>query len=333
VWALIIIGLIEVSVVILMPMASVHRGFVFTRSKLAAVDRGLGARVIVIGDSTTITSVDTLLLEEITGEKAYNLGLVGFFQVTGSLLMLERALSQEAPEVVVLMHAYDVYARSTENPTSRDLITGFFHRPLDLRSYPTDPWRRGAWTLRALMANLIPSVWLRADIRNSAGYLLDHSFRSLLQEHRHTARHISENKGYFSVEKTMRDRIEEDLQAHLHRVRSIPFSCSEENRNVLDRIIRRCGDRGIDLILVPAPLYDTFLEDPATEAHMESLLQFLSELASTGPHVHLPEAVIPSFPLDMLSDSIDHLNSEGARHLTERIAGWVHSHSNLLPSN
>jgi hypothetical protein len=307
--------------------------------KLERVEGGFADDVIVLGASEGMAGVRPELLGSLPRDlTVYNYALPGMGPSGGDILLRRHLAAGSGTRALIL-----TYSAATLGDT--DILFGWEGRirllyragdvlkavgdelpPAETLTWlatrlPSVRFRRSVKeTLLSLLLDVAPPLEdpLRRRMGFGDGPLSHYKFAWLYREraerNRRLAADLAADRGwrYFRDHALPGERLPERA-----RLRSRALNIRESERRALARIVARCRDAGIRVVVAPVPLPRSLVDqlgEPAL-ALMESLFE---ELYANQPHVVVHGDPLRAWPHRRFSDRL-HLNPQGAARFTHEL--------------
>lgn len=263
--------------------------------QIEASRRTHAAEVILLGDSSCLMDVDAAQLQHASARSCLNLATVSYLDLDHHRMLLEsyRQANPAHPRVVLLL----MHPASLRQAAPDALFARFFEGYLNDR--PTTPRRtaldRVEWMLgldsfrERILARLVPH-----PLPGSFG--TKYGFTSNLEEH------MTRHQGSLIDPTRQEPRGNPEYQLH-------PVLESQSNR------LRRTLPPSVKLVVGLTPLPEGFPFADYPELSRSMLTQWAQWLGADAALHELP----PTLPASMFATAT-HLNEEGARQFTDRLA-------------
>lgn len=353
--ALAIVACVEWTIGVTAPHYMESQPLVY-ETKLAALDGALRGDVIFLGDSTTVASVLPDAVEPaFSGRgRVVNLALPGSGPVVAEWL-LDRVLEDrpdDPPRLVVL-------GFSTLSFT--DWRTNFVEYPLT-HLLPLGPVLRAAWAQRDFgyllewLATRLPSVRHREELKSGALSLLfdrwpalvgpyrvltgnddrGTRFRWTYQERARRNRRLAEElvrlRGWrlFEEMRLPGGELGDGVRFDRGPFRFPPFAPAPREERALARLLARCRERGIPVLVLPAAQPHALTEALARDGGAARLEAFAQRNFGAGSGVRAPLGLALPWPHRYFAD-LAHVNEAGVAHYTETILPVLRDAAASLP--
>lgn len=252
--------------------------------------------VIFVGDSTTTVGIQPVLYEQITGLRAYNVGLPGFVGINSSLRLLESYLENHpAPQLLVYSAHPKDYGLERENwGEIQDRFA----------------WSYGVWSGGPpFEPDFSPIYYVREGIRITAGELRGGQSHYFGQHIRRWKDLVLSQRGFFESPGVLRED-ERFKPPPIER-----FAVSHWYARHLHALAQITLKRGIPLMIQPTPVLARHHREDTSE-----LLQWLRVFKGEYPHVTLGKPELLFYDAREFSGDPLHMNTVGAERFTMKLA-------------
>lgn len=262
---------------------------------------------VILGDSSCNQGLDPEVWDSKFGSNSLNLCTIGDMLLLDDVWMLQSLISRDlAPKSVLIIHVYDVWKRDPN--------------PILLGQVP----KRRIWSssdprielnlkdaVKEFISRYLPVVSQNAALRSS----LISPMKWFRQQFSLSPR------GFMAVLEANPERVDRDADDHLRTTRKRCFEISEMNKAALAEIRRISENYGIDVFVVPSPIFDGLLDSEEFVAHIENMHMQLNEWSESGSRLYYVPELVP-FPRTTMENA-DHLTADAARSYTYRVGTLV----------
>jgi len=269
---------------------------------------------VFVGDSTCNQGISPHRFEELTGQTAINLCMIGNMTVAGDVWVLDRLIQNVgAPRRgVLLSHAYDVWMRDGEG--------------LEVIMAETDStleWRRN----RAL----VPATWAELAQVGVGRHLPlltrpESVHRLLYSALRAPPHHTFDDLGFMEAGPAEPDRVLRDVRGHL-RQQTESYSLSELNRRALLEV-----DELVDVpvLIVSTPMVAELWEHEEIQDRVTQAYADVRELSGSRPGLRLLRQEPWTYRPEQMHNA-DHIDAETALIHTEAVVAALREAGALQP--
>ena len=272
---------------------------VLTDYQVARSETLAGGEIILLGDSSLGNAIDESRLSEIVGKPCRNLALVALFGPQADTIMLRKILSDgHKPEAIVLMHTPQDWNHEGGDAGISDLVDQA--GPLSLDSIANSTFGRLPSVQRSRSYKSIffsvrvgfqnnPFVYERALKRQDESKRLISSIGYIPQKSEIA---IPDEPGVFG-KPSLYPRAEEKLREL--------FSIAEEE--------------GIPMLICYGPFWEGRVASDV--AFIDWMDDWLDSVLADYQEVEFLYRGVPAAPGDLIGDTLEHLNDDGAEQFTE----------------
>jgi hypothetical protein len=301
--------------VIFLLVPEVHDGAEATLVKHRRLAEVPGQRIVLIGGSNLGFGVDSDLLERKTGCPAVNMGMNGYLGV--SFLLEETRPFLRRGDIVVIAFEYDGYFKSAYGTGTAQLAVvkarpaslsylDFSQRFAVMTAVPYAAQKKVLRLIHEAMISVSPSGTISTSTEESATALLSRvESVAGLNDKGDVIAHLEVNWPY---------ELEDGVDA----------TSTPRNKDVIS-LIRKftesLRDQGVDVLVSYTPIVDDYYR-----RHAGPIDALYSALRKAEPIVALGPPSRYVFERGMMFDTVYHLNAQGRRLRTERLAGDIARH-------
>jgi len=263
---------------------------------------------LILGDSTGNQGViPTLLTEQGLGSRWLNLCTIGSTLLVNDAWMLQTFIERIGPpKRVILVHAYDALSKEPSATTIAiiPLKWGFWKHlqpslQLDLSQ-----------TRDAFLARYTPLYSANLSLQT----MIEHPWR--FERWKVTV----DQYGFQSKDKSKPGAIDKDFKKSQRVVREQQPSLSEPNRQALEAILSLAEKYGFVVYYATGPIYESLGREPQFMTYFQKTQQTLGVFADRSARFRILLTDPVTFPKHQLTESIDHVTTEGARLYTHKIS-------------
>lgn len=264
---------------------------------------------LILGDSTCNQGLDPDVLGHTLGGGALNLCTTGDKLAVGDAWMLQAYLKrQRAPRRILVMHAYDVWARDEGTLRNVSWTIGQYR---DLFEHAEPPIQ---WTLgERLLLRLGPWV----PLYNQPQASLDVAYAPL--ETLGRRRFSITPAGFMAYKRANPKRVARETRDHLRKLPTRRGPISRINRRALQTLVAVAHQSGAALYVVHAPLFEGLWEAETLRHRHESVSNALEAVLAKSPLARLVSRTPATFSAREM-ESADHVVGKASTRLTEQVA-------------
>jgi hypothetical protein len=266
--------------------------------------------ILVLGDSSANQGMATDYIMKSTGLTALNLATEGSAIAVNDYWMLEDYIDRVGlPDCVIIGHVYDLWDRHINYPLIAQI-------PVDgssIRDRLGDLPYNHAAKFSAQLKYLIAKYFRAVSENQSMKRLLIRPWSA--QE---SSPIILSESGFYAAHGAQPEKVTDDANGHLERVRTRIFKASLENRYSLTKMVNLANKHKFRLYFINSPLYQGLYEDEYLKRYLTSVNAFISDATNQSDYAtHLFSTPITYGDHEM--QNVDHLIAGAAEHFTQKV--------------
>ncbi len=306
---LLVVALVNLSIALILRAHPSNRGDWLARAKWQLL---LGDRApvdtLILGDSTCNQGVNPKLFVHALGGAALNLCTTGDKLAVGDAWMLQAYLKRQAPpQRVVVMHAYDVWARDDQTLRKVAWTLGEYRAHFE-DAAPQIPWTLG----ERILLRLGPWAPLYNQPQASLDVVRDVHAALNRKRFKITA------DGFMGYNKPNPKRVANDAREHLAKLASDRAPISPINHEALKTLMALAQQHRVPLYVAHAPLFEGLWNDKRFRRRHKSLSRALERALDASPHARLLSRTPATFS-DKEMENADHVIGAASVRLTEQL--------------
>ncbi|MEE2903247.1 MAG: hypothetical protein VYC39_13015 [Myxococcota bacterium] len=293
-----------------------NTSFMLYRYNLSRLDSPVpdANNIAFLGDSSLRSSLDPLVFQAATDNRALNLGLVMASGVMSDYYMAERYLgTQSAPNAIVLVHT----PRALQSGFSKALYTTHFPSFTENHKLYFEGIFSFLETIDAHLRTVFASYRLSPYAKRVLQPVVDWNLSKMDADQRVRESFVQERRtlGYVP---TKSQRIATKMES----IES-SFTPDSVNSFYLERLLKLTERYGVRVYYSHGPLFDEHARQMKVSNYFHELNQYLAKYSERFAHFEMLDDEIPAFQRSELGDGVTHLNKVGAKRFTLEMAERV----------